>query len=388
MGSVGNENMSNLSKLQKVELEILTKFSKICESENLTWFAMFGTLLGAARHSGFIPWDEDIDVAMPRPDYDRLRAHPELFKEPYFLQTPQNDPAAASHFMRLRRSDTTMIKRFNGLTRGGHLGACIDIMPLDEVPDVTRARTLHAAAVKIQKQMLASAALEESANTRLPAWKAMFCYGNGGIAGSYHLFAERYEWLCSMYSGQPYYSIPVLSGANGSRMLDKGWFSSSEMMKFENIDIPVPLGWREVLVACYPNGLHEPNIRDRRRSEAAIVDMDRPFEEHLWRFTDMLKGVDGKKILVFGAGDSLMILLERYGSDLDIVCVFDNDEAKWGKIYEGIPVRPPQELPAMINASTRLIIASVWHIEIANQLENMGLYDYYVFIDGLNYGRK
>ncbi len=63
---------NNLRRLQETELELLLEFGRVCEKLGLRYYLTAGTLLGAVRHKGFIPWDDDIDVAMPREDYDRL----------------------------------------------------------------------------------------------------------------------------------------------------------------------------------------------------------------------------------------------------------------------------------------------------------------------------
>ena len=75
------------ARIKEIQLEILRSFLKICEQENLRYYLMTGTALGAVRHKGFIPWDDDVDVIMPRPDYDKFmeigQGHLPQF---YFLQ--------------------------------------------------------------------------------------------------------------------------------------------------------------------------------------------------------------------------------------------------------------------------------------------------------------
>jgi lipopolysaccharide cholinephosphotransferase len=380
-----------MNDLQRTELEILAEFSRVARREGLKWFAMFGTLLGAVRHGGFIPWDDDIDVAMPREDYDRLRLSSGWFAEPWFLQTPHSDPSAAPAFMRLRRDGTTVLIDFpNHLTRGGHMGAYIDIVPLDDVPDGESARELCEAASRAHRQMLACAALDECGPPMISADKEYFCYGAGGVAGLYPQIASRRESLCARFSGEPYYAMPAISGERGGRAYEKEWFSKSVEMRFEGLSVPVPLGWREALVASFPDGLLEPSAKARKpkHTSGRVVDMGRPFQAYTRRYFDMLKDVAGKKVLLFGAGDSLRIWMERYSKGLEVVCAFDNSEAKWGTRAYGVEVRPPGELPGLLHEDARIIIASLYHEEIASQLEKMDITDYYIFVDGFRYERN
>ena len=377
-----------MNDLQEIELEILAEFSRVAKKESLVWFAMFGTLLGAVRQKGFIPWDDDIDIALPRADYDRLRLSVGWFTNPYFLQTPQNDPAAASRFMRLRRSDTAVIFDFpNGLTRGGNMGVYIDIFPLDDVYDGSEAREMQNAVFHIHQQMLGSAALDECEGLHSYRERTLHCYSLGGVAGLYSLFAERYEKLSYQSDDKDYYAIPVISGERGYRVFEKKWFSESISMNFEGLNISAPIGWKEVLIVSYPDGLSPPAEKERKpkHNKDCIVDVKHSFEYYTNRYTGMLHDIKGKKVLFFGAGDSLRIWLERYSSGLEVVCTFDNSPSKWDTVAYGVPVRAPETLLSLCASDTRLIIVSIYHKEISQQLDKMGIIDYYIFVDGLSY---
>ena len=80
-----------MTELQQVEFDLLKEFIRVCEKHSLTYYLIGGSALGAVRHKGFIPWDDDIDVGMPREDYDKLMSLHDEFKHPYFLQNFRTD---------------------------------------------------------------------------------------------------------------------------------------------------------------------------------------------------------------------------------------------------------------------------------------------------------
>ena len=123
-----------------IELDLLVKFDQICTSHGLKYCVGAGTLLGAVRHKGFIPWDDDIDVYMVREDYDRLLEYADEFKFPYNLQNSYTEKNLLRTFTRLRNSQTTGVTKIDQYLPIDK-GIFIDIFPLDGIsPDITADR--------------------------------------------------------------------------------------------------------------------------------------------------------------------------------------------------------------------------------------------------------
>ena len=125
-----------LRNLQLVELELLEEFDRICRAHDIPYCIIAGTLLGAVRHGGFIPWDDDADVALLRPDYERFReaCRTELDPEKYYFQDHQVTPGYRWGYGKLRRADTLFLRE-NQEHMPYDQGVFIDVFPLDAVPE-------------------------------------------------------------------------------------------------------------------------------------------------------------------------------------------------------------------------------------------------------------
>lgn len=124
---------TKLKKIWNIEIDLLVKLLEVCEKHDIKVFAYAGTLLGAVRHKGFIPWDDDMDVAMTREDFYKLITYVNEFKFPYFLQYALNDRQYFIDYARLRNSDTTGIITWNKNKKYNN-GIFIDIFVLDGMP--------------------------------------------------------------------------------------------------------------------------------------------------------------------------------------------------------------------------------------------------------------
>lgn len=119
--------------LKNTQLELLDEVKCFCDENSLTFYLMGGTLLGAIRHKGYIPWDDDIDVCMPREDYDRFL---NLYKENsvFFLQSTGTDRHYFYHFSKLMKKGTTYNESFTQNIKS-RKGIFIDIFPINGYPD-------------------------------------------------------------------------------------------------------------------------------------------------------------------------------------------------------------------------------------------------------------
>lgn len=155
-----------LRKLQHAQLSILIEFARVCEENRLTYFLDGGTLLGAVRHKGFIPWDDDVDVGMPREDYDKFATIAEkvlpdnLFWQSYF--TDSNYPNAFGK-IRLRNTVFDEIIYEDTNIRSGIF---IDILPFDNFPDKRWQQVHQGIRVELYKHLLLM-------KDRVKPWKGM-----------------------------------------------------------------------------------------------------------------------------------------------------------------------------------------------------------------------
>ena len=133
----------SLRKLQLIELKILLEIKRVCETNNIKYFLIGGTLLGAVRHNGFIPWDDDIDIGMMRDEYKRfLEVFPLSKGDEYTLETTETDSGHAYLYGKVRLSGTTFQEERNKNVLENQ-GIWVDVFPFDNIPNSRVKQSLH-----------------------------------------------------------------------------------------------------------------------------------------------------------------------------------------------------------------------------------------------------
>ena len=274
-------------KIWRTELELLAKFDEVCKKYGLRYFAEYGAMLGAVRHQGFVPWDDDIDLMMFRDDYMKLQEIAPLeFREPYFFQNTYTDLVVWG-FSKLRDDRTTGIE-FPDMSPDFHQGIFIDINPLDDVPD---GKGFSENILQVQRE-----AWQTVANSKRMRYYVtegvQFALGSDLLEELLNLpVRERYrefENLNLSYAGQServnFIVTAICKGLNSRK---REWYSEIIEVPFEYTTIPVPAGYDEILKIQYGD-YHVP-VRGGSLHEHTFFDPDTPYRyymEHPEKMTD------------------------------------------------------------------------------------------------------
>jgi len=252
---------SDMKAVWAVELDLLYQFQKVCKKYKLTYFADGGTMLGAIRHNGFIPWDDDIDVMMMRSEYEKLcEIAPCEFESPYFFQTEYTDPSSLRGHAQLRNSLTTAIlKEESDVSRFFNQGIFIDIFPIDSVPDnkvdfEKKVKQANFYLSKAKNLASFSDAYKPTINGgkfkhRL---KELIHYLSRTVLKpffNYDLFYRKYEEACKKYNDKnslkvaKFFCIPVAK----NQIWFREDFETIDEVPFEMISIDIPCGYHRIL---------------------------------------------------------------------------------------------------------------------------------------------
>ena len=271
---------AEMKKVWAVEMELLNKLLDVCKKYNLRIWAEGGTLLGAVREHGYIPWDDDIDMVMPRKDYDKLReVASEVFKSPYFFQCGYTD-LFPNGFTRLRMDGTAAIL-YNSIYHKCHQGIFIDIFPLDAVPNNDDAfeRFLYKKVIEKEKMRL-FCENHFSFTNFIYDWKVLKAKMEIWRMG-FHSFFSKYDNLVKQFSQESYNRVSIFSWIYDDKYLRQlDWYDDTTYIPFEDIMIPVPTKYDEILKTQFGNYMNPVKV-GTNHGGFLVLDSEHSYKEYL-----------------------------------------------------------------------------------------------------------
>ena len=253
-----------LKKIWAVELDLLAKLDEICKKYGLRYQVCYGTMIGAIRHKGFIPWDDDMDVWLPREDYDKLcEVAPKELTNPYFLQTALSDRRFFNPFARLRNSETTaVVTELNSVDYNN--GIFIDVYPLDRAAPTHFKDVIQ---IEAQRFALRCATLHCQDKKRTGSWRRRLSHLIRPIVRcvSYVQWVKMYENAIRKYSGLRTDYAPLFSLCPHERAqrLSDSDVTESIYVDYEFMKVPVPRNYDELLRCYYGDYMTFPPEQER-----------------------------------------------------------------------------------------------------------------------------
>lgn len=267
-----------LRRLQLMEVDMLKEFIRICENLHLKYYVLGGTLLGSVRHNGFIPWDDDIDVGMPRADFQKfLEKAPEMLPEGLFLQTLWNEPEYYKNIAKIRNVNTTFIEKECRYQNIRH-GIFIDVFALDNYPTGVWKKKWY----KIRRKILDARIGKSFSWDNESRWykalvKNILCFFEPNVKKA---VMNREKMFSSFaYSGL----IANFCGQWGEKeIVPEEWYGEGCELSFEGITVKAPKAYDKWLTQVYGDYMKlPPKEKQVSHHDTSIIDLDKPYTEYL-----------------------------------------------------------------------------------------------------------
>lgn len=254
-----------IEEMRQLQLSILEAFHTFCKEQRLTYCMCGGTLLGAVRHKGYIPWDDDIDVMMPREDYMHFLKLAKELGFPYKVISPYEVEADSRHpytgtYVKLADASTLLIERPQ--THGIRTHVYVDVFPIDGLPDsYEESLKLY----KRAKKWIWLYALQKAAPYRMKKdrqlWKRLLwhciylffqCVPRDFTFRKLDNFAQRYSFKEAQYVGD------IVAGYGIKERVSRHIFDDVIELTFEGRKYCAPVGYKEYLTALYGDYMQLP----------------------------------------------------------------------------------------------------------------------------------
>lgn len=269
---------NNLRKLQLLELDILKQIIDLCDHNGLTYYAIGGTLLGAVRHKGFIPWDDDIDIGMPRPDYEKfLSIAQKALRSPYSVKTFYTSPEYKYQFAQVDTNQVQLL--IDSTNRKKMQNIWVDIFPIDAMPNSKTLYHLHTIRLLFLRMMskysVFNDVVGQHQKNRPLYEKILIQIGNMIKPDRFMNYMKWYTRLDRAYKMYPYPSAQFIGNLCGiykmHEIVPKSYFEPYRLLDFEGITIKVPNQYDAYLRHIYGDYRILPPENHRQQHFSGII---------------------------------------------------------------------------------------------------------------------
>ncbi len=276
-----------MNKLQSLEFDMLKEFVRICDELGLKYYLVCGSALGAAKYGGFIPWDDDIDVALPRPDYDVFcqKAQAMLPKH-LFLQNHRTDPEYPLYMSKIRDSRTTFIEPLYEKIPMHH-GLYIDVFPLDGYPLADdEIKKFEKKKILYDRHRMVKYCYNRFSKENIRHPKAIVAYLLYRTFGFWRdtskVSEEFHSYASSFWSGN---SVLWCNYGNWQGVLEyapKEQYGEGVWAEFEGLKVRIPEKYDEYLTQKYGDWRADlPAEKKFNPHHVTVSDLDKPYTEYM-----------------------------------------------------------------------------------------------------------
>ena len=269
------ENFDYLPKLHNCQLIIAREIKRICDKHNISYFIIAGTLLGAVRHGGFIPWDDDMDVGMLREDYEKfLKVAKTELGEEFFLQTPETDKNYGLPFAKILLNGTVLVEATAG--SNAKKGIFVDVFPFDVAPENEADRENHNKKTYFYKRLLlAKLNYNVCAKNDYVKRTVYFVLKIMSAFYSHDKLVKKLESEITRYNNSKTEDIVNIGGAYGYKKetIKADWVRDTVEIPFEDMTISAPVDYIKYLETFYGDYMTPPP-EDKRYNRHSVTELD------------------------------------------------------------------------------------------------------------------